>query len=153
MPQQKVNVQTSFMSFVDHDYLVFPEVWICLCLGEQNPVGHQLDISFRAGLIGEADFTPNLFAPVDLEFLCNAAGNRECRDSPRLCAPDLALHSVTRFEAQFRNLGCFTRACFPSDHDYLVFLNGADNVVPASRDGKICGVGDLGQPLMASMAQ
>ena len=48
------------MRFVDDDRIVFLQKTIGLGLGQQDPIGHQLDVGQLARLIIESDFVSDL---------------------------------------------------------------------------------------------
>ncbi len=59
IPQQKVDVQTSLMGFINNERVVLLKKPVTLGLCEQNAVGHHLDKRRVAGLITEANLKTN----------------------------------------------------------------------------------------------
>ena len=53
--EQKVDVERSFVGFVDDDRVVLFKESIALRFSQQNAIGHQLDIGFRTGRVSEAN--------------------------------------------------------------------------------------------------
>ena len=62
--EQKINVQAAFVRFVNDDAVVFREQRIALRFGEQDAVGHQFDVSFRAAAVVEANGAADFAAPI-----------------------------------------------------------------------------------------
>ena len=52
------------MRFVNDDAVVFREQRIALRFGEQDAVGHQFDVSFRAAAVVEANGAADFAAPI-----------------------------------------------------------------------------------------
>ena len=59
IPQQKVDVQTSLMGFINDERVVMLKKSVTLGLSEQNAVGHHLDERRVAGLVTEANLKTN----------------------------------------------------------------------------------------------
>jgi hypothetical protein len=53
--EDEVDVQAAFVRLVDDQGVVAPQLAVPLHLGQQDPVGHDLDQRAVAGLIGEPD--------------------------------------------------------------------------------------------------
>jgi hypothetical protein len=53
--EQEIDVQAALVRLVDDQRVVLAEPRIALRLGEQNAVGHQLDVGLRRSAVGEAD--------------------------------------------------------------------------------------------------
>ena len=62
IPQQKINIETALVRFIDDDGVVCAQRWIALGFRQQDAVCHQLDISPRAYIVGKADLVAHCFA-------------------------------------------------------------------------------------------
>ena len=118
--EQEIDVQAALVGFVDDDRVVFGEVAVALRFGEQDAVGHQLDVSLRAGAIVEADLAADLAAPVDVQLLGDAARDGKRGHAARLRAADLGFDAQAGFEAHLGNLRGLARTGFAGDDDHLV---------------------------------
>ena len=63
------------MGFVDQDRVVLAQERIGLRLGEQDTVGHQLDVTRRRDLVGEADLEADMAPELRLQLLRDARGS------------------------------------------------------------------------------
>ena len=62
--EQKVNVQTALVRFVNDDRIVLAQQSISLRLRQQNPIGHELDRRPLVQTISETNFVADHFAQV-----------------------------------------------------------------------------------------
>ena len=113
-----------------------------LDLGQQDPVGHHLDQRCVADAVGEANRVPDRGAELDTELLGDPLGDRAGGDAARLRVTDQAGDPAAQLEAQLRQLGALPRARLAGDDDDLMVADGGQQVVPASRDRQLLGVGD-----------
>src|ERR1017187_909026 len=102
--KQKINVQAAFVRLVNDDAVVFRKQRVALRLGQQNAVGHQLDVSLRAAAVIKTDGAADFAAPVDIQFLRNASRNGQRRHATRLRATNFCLDAQPRFQAHLGNL-------------------------------------------------
>ncbi len=151
--EQEIDVEAALVGFVDDEGVVFGEQRVALGLGQQDAVGHELDVGVRAGAVVEADFAADFAAPVDVEFLGDAPGDGERGDAAGLGAADFGLDAQPGFEAHFGDLGGFAGAGFAGDDDDLVMADGGDDVVFAGGDGQFGRIADLGDALAAACAE
>ncbi len=74
---------------------------VALRLGQQDAVGHQLDVGARAELVGEADLVADRAAELGLQLLRDARRDRARGDAPRLGVADQAGDAAPEFEQIF----------------------------------------------------
>ena len=145
--EDEVDVQAALMGFVDDEGVVATELAILLQLGEQDAVGHQLDVRIRGDLVGEPDLVADGFAERRAELLGDPFGHGSRRDATWLGVPDHAAHTPTEFEADLRQLRGLARAGLPRhDHDLVVADRGRDLVLRLD-DGQQQRIADRRHPL------
>ena len=76
------------MGLIDDDRVISAQERVPLGLGEQNPIGHQLDGGLGPELIIEPDLVPNNISQRGSKLLCNSFGHGGGGDSPRLRVSD-----------------------------------------------------------------
>ncbi len=76
------------MGLVDDDRVVAPQVSVALHLGEQDSVGHHLDLGARARPIREPHLVADMVAQVGAELLGDPLRHGPSSDPPRLRVPD-----------------------------------------------------------------
>ncbi len=89
------------MRLVDDDRVVLAQIAVALGLGEQDAVGHQLDVGARAQPVVEADLVADRAAELGLEFLRDARRGRARGDAARLGVADEPGHAAPEFEQIF----------------------------------------------------
>lgn len=60
--EQEVDIQRTFMDFVEDDAVILEQVGIVACFGKQNAVCHELDDRLTVGMVIETDFVAD-FSP------------------------------------------------------------------------------------------
>ena len=93
--EQKIDVEAALMRLVDDDRVVLAQIRIGLRLGEQDAVGHQLDIGVGTRAIGEADLETDRAAQLAIQLLRYSRGGGTCSDTPRLGVPDQAVNAAS----------------------------------------------------------
>ena len=106
---------------------------IALRLGEQDAVGHQLDVRRRRGAVVEADLVADDAAELARQLLRDTRRRRARGDPARLRVADQAGGAAPEFEADFRDLRRLARAGLAADDHHL--MRGDQR-------------GDLGTPLI-----
>lgn len=142
MAEEEVDVERAFVGFVDYDGVVLAHEGVALDFGEEHAVGHELDPSAFAGLVGEADLGSDFGSEVYAEFFGNAFGNGEGGYSAGLGAGDLAFEAESGVEAHLWNLGGLSGAGFTGKNYNLVRLDCGYNLVVPLRDWEIWRVVD-----------
>ena len=140
--EDEVNVQATFVRFVNDEGGVAAQQLVVLDLGEQNAVGHELDSAVFAHFGGEPHLVADGFTDFLSEFFGDAFGDGACGEAARLGVADEALLAQTQVEAHFGDLGGFTGAGFTRDDDDLVVADRLHDVFAAFADGQLFGVGD-----------
>ena len=115
-------------------------------LGEQDPVGHDLDQRRVADRVGEAHRVPDGVAQADVELFGEPLGHRPGRDPPRLGVADHAVDAPTELEAHLRDLGGLARSGLARHHHHLVVPDGREDLLPVRADREVVGVADRGRP-------
>jgi hypothetical protein len=62
--EHEIDIQGSFVGFVDDEGVVFIKHGVCLGFGKEHAVGHDLDESVRAGLVPESNLVAH--GPADV---------------------------------------------------------------------------------------
>src|SRR5471032_3090630 len=120
--KQEVDVQAAFVGFVDDDRVVAFQVAVVLSFRQQDAVGHQLDQGVGVTLVFETHLIADQRAQRRGQFFGDAAGDAARGDSARLGVADQAVLATADFQADFRQLGGFTRAGFTGDDKHLMLL-------------------------------
>ena len=141
--EEEVDVQGTFVRFIENEHGIVPQHGIALDLGQQDAVRHELDARVAAGVVAEAHLAADFAAPGNIEFFRHAFGYAHGSDTPRLRAADLAAHIVQGFEAHLGKLCGFSRASFACEDDDLILADGRDDLVTAGRDGQVWGITDV----------
>ena len=86
--QQKIDIQTAFVSFINDDDIVLLEKTILTNLCQQQAVSHHLDQGFVLGLIGKTHRIPDFAPDFRSGLLCDALGHRAGSDPTGLGMTD-----------------------------------------------------------------
>ena len=127
------------MSLVDDDGVVLAEVAIVMHRVQQDAVGHDLDLGFGTGSVGESNLITDLGTNLDLEFFGYALGDRAGGDSARLGVGDAG---APKLETHFGQLRCLARTGCASDNDHLIVTNRGKNFILALTYRQVGRVGD-----------
>ena len=100
--EQEVDVEAALVRLVDDDRVVGGEVAVALRLGEQDAVGHQLDVRVGLRLVGEAHLVADRLADARAELLRDARRDRARGDAPRLRVADQPALAAAGGEADLR---------------------------------------------------
>ena len=125
------------MRLVENERVVAQQAAVALDLGEQDPVGHQLDQGAITGLVGEPDGVADRFAERGPQFVGDALGDRAGRQSPRLGVADGAPDTAAQFQADLRQLGGLARTGFAGDHHDLVRADRRGDLVAPLTDWQV----------------
>ena len=135
--EQEVDVEAALVRLVEDERVVAQQAAVALDLGEQDPVGHQLDQGAVTGLIGEPDGVADRFAERGPQFVGDALGDRAGRQSPRLGVADGAPDTAAEFQADLRQLGGLARAGFAGDHHDLMRADRRGDLVAPLADRQV----------------
>ncbi len=134
IPQQEIDVQAALVRLVDDDRVIRRQQCIALRLGEQDPVGHQLDIGLAFDLVEKPHLVAHGRAELGLQLLRDARRHRACRDPARLRVADPAFDAALHLEQDLRNLRGLARTRLPADHHHLMVFDRAADFVPPAVD-------------------
>ncbi len=146
VPQQEIDVEAAFMGLVDDDGVVRRESPVGLRLGQQDAVGHQLDVRLLAGAVPEADLVTDRVPQGRVQFLRDPRGDRPRGDPARLRVPDEPRDPAAQFQADLGELRGLPRAGLAAQHDHLVGGDRGPDLLAHRRDRQLLGVpgpGDL----------
>ena len=85
---EQIDIERSFVGFVEDDAIVGIQEPISLDFGQQNSVGHQLDKAGGLCLVVESNFVSYDTTSLGLQLFGQAMGDRTSRNSSRLGMPD-----------------------------------------------------------------
>src|SRR5690606_30950426 len=142
--EDEVDVEAAFVRLVDDDRVVAAQQRVALDLGEQDPVGHQLDQRGVRDLVGEPDLVADGAAHLDTELLGEAFGHGPRGDPARLRVADGPGDPAAELEADLRDLRRLARSGLPGDDHHLVIADRVRDVLPTRRDRQLLGLGDGG---------
>ena len=139
--QEEVHVEGAYVGFVEDEGVVLVEEAVApaLRLGEEDAVGHELDVIFFGDVVGEADFEADVFADFGIEFLGDAGGDAAGGDAARLGVADHAGDAAAELEADLGELRGFARSRFAADDDDLVVIDDGGEFFALGGDGEFGG--------------
>ena len=140
--QQKVDVERALMRLVDDEGVVGPEVRIALGLGQEDAVGHQLDVGVAADLLVEADLVADRRSELGAQLLRDACGGSPRGDAARLCVADQPGDAAPELKAYLGQLGGLAGAGFAADDNHLVGTDGRGDVGAPGRNRQVFRIGD-----------
>ncbi|MBV6489644.1 MAG: hypothetical protein GHHEDOFH_03647 [Pseudorhodoplanes sp.] len=143
--EQEVDVQAALVRLVDDEGVVLREQRIRHRLGQQDPVGHQLDRGTGRQRLVEADLVAHMHARRRAEFLGDAPGHRGRRQPPRLRVADQPAAAAAGHRADLGKLGGLARAGLATDDDHRMAPDRVGDLVTALRDGQRPGKPQRGQ--------
>ena len=132
------------MGLVDDQRVVAGQQSVPLDLGQEDPVGHDLDQRAVADPIGEAHGVTDRTPERDVELLGEALGDRAGRDAPRLGVSDQAAPAPTELQADLRDLGRLPRTRLARHDHHLVVADGRQDLRPVQGDRQVVGIADGG---------
>jgi hypothetical protein len=141
--EDEVDVEAAFVGLIDDDRVVFAEQLVALDLGQQDAVGHQLDLGGLAHLAGEADLEAHFLPDVDAEFGGDAFGHRPGGEPARLGVADQAVLAQAQLQAHLGNLGGLSGTGLTGDDRHLVGGDRGHQVLAALGNRQLGGVGDV----------
>ena len=141
--------RAALMRFVDDQRVVSAQVAVALCFGEQDAVGHQLDITVSRQLVGKTHLVTDGMAQRCFEFLRDTCRHRARGNTSRLGMPDQTVYAALQFKADLGQLRGFTGTGFAADDDHLVFINRTPDLRAHRHHRQVVGVGRLRQVTQA----
>ncbi len=133
------------MRLVDDQRVVGVQQPVALGFGEQDAVGHELDVGVGRQLVGEAHLEADGVAERGFQFLGDARGDGARGDAPRLRVADQAGDAALQLEADLGQLRGLARAGLAADDDDLVGGDGARDLLAPGDDRQVFGVSRLRQ--------
>ena len=100
--EDEVDVQAALVSLVNDEGVVAQQLPVVLHLGQQDPVGHDLDVGVVARPVGEPHLVADRRAEFGAQFLGDPFRHRAGRDPPGLGVADLAGDAAAELEADLR---------------------------------------------------
>ena len=126
--EQEIDIQAAFVRLIDDQRVVLGEPRIALGLGEQDAVGHQLDVRLRRGAVGKADLVADKLAELAFQFLRDTCRRRARGDATRLGVADQAGGTAPKFETDFGKLRRLARTGFAADDHHLMLADQFANL-------------------------
>ena len=124
------------MGFVDDDRVVGRQPAVGLGLGEQDAVGHDLDVGIPGRAVAETNLVAHRVAERLAQLLGDPLGHRNGRDPAGLGVADHPVEAPAGGQAELRDLGGLARTGLAGDDHHGVLLDGRDDLLPARRDGQ-----------------
>ena len=119
-PEDKIDIQTALMRLIYHDNGILAEPWVELELLQENPVGHNLYLGFRRGMIFKPHLVAHRIAERNLQLMCNKFADGKRCNPPRLGNADHTGLRIARLMQNNRQLGCFSRSGRAFDNNNLM---------------------------------
>ncbi|QKK06685.1 MAG: hypothetical protein HND58_12015 [Planctomycetota bacterium] len=134
--EEEVDVEAAFVGLVDDDGVVAAELAVGLQLGEQDAVGHDLDVGRGVGGVVESDLEADLAAEGGAEFVGEAGGDGAGGDAAGLGVADHATDAPAGLQTEERELGALAAAGLAADDGDLVVADEADDLFGLGGDGE-----------------
>src|SRR6266513_2845906 len=135
--EQEVDVEAALVRLVDDERVVSAELAVPLRLGEQDAVGHDLDVGAWAHFVGEADLVADRASKLGLHLPGDArSGGARC-DPARLGMPYESLDPSAQIEADLGQLRGLARASFNAHDDDLMRGDGPRDLLAPRADRQL----------------
>ncbi len=151
--EQEVDVQAALVGLVDDDRVVLLEQLVALDLGQQDAVGHHLDLGVARGFAGEPHVEADLVADGRAQFLGDALGHGARGKAARLGVADHALFAQAELEQHLGQLGGLARSGLAGHDDHLVVLDRRHDVFTTCGNGQCFGIGNRQSHGLSSLGQ
>ena len=132
--EQVIDVQAALVRLVDDQRVIAAQHAIGPDLGQQDAVGHQLDVAVAADPVVEADFIADMFSDPAVQFLREPRRHAACRKPAWLGVTDLSAQTQPCIETDLRDLRRLAGTGLATDDDDLVVLDQASDVVASLVD-------------------
>ena len=142
VPEQEVHVEAALVGLVENDRVVAPQRPVPLQLGQQDPVGHQLDLGRLPDPVGEPDLVPDRLPQRAPQLRRHPLGHRPGRQPPRLGVPDHPGRPPPQLQADLRQLGRLPRPRLPRHHHDLMVPDRLGDLRPPLTDRQLRRIGD-----------
>src|SRR6266480_737509 len=135
--EQEVDVEAALVRLVDDERVVSAELAVPLGLGQQDAVGHDLDVGAWAHFVGEADLVADRASKLGLQLPGDArSGGARC-DPARLGMPYESLDPSAQIEADLGQLRALARAGFTAHDDDLMRGDGLRDLLAPRADRQL----------------
>ena len=125
------------MRLVEDEGVVAQQVAVALDLGEQDPVGHQLDQRAVADLVGEPDGVADGVAQWGTHFVGDALRDGAGGQAPGLGVADRAADAAAQVQADLGQLRRLARSGLAGDDDDLVRPYRLGDLLPPLADRQV----------------
>ncbi len=119
---------------------------IPLGFGQQDAVGHDLDVGVGAGPVLEADLVAHRLSEILSQFLGDTGGHGGGGDAPGLGAADPAVDAAPGGQAELGDLGGLARSGLPGDDGHRVIADAVDDRRLGCGDRQVIQVCEAGNP-------
>ena len=143
--EQEVDVEAALVGLVENDRVVAAQRPVPFQLGQQDPVGHQLDLRVPADPVGEPDLVPHRPPQLGPELGRHPLGHCPGGQPPRLGVPDHPGNPPPQLQADLRQLGRFPRPGLPRHHHNLMVPDRLGDLPPPLTDRQLRRIGDGGR--------
>jgi len=123
--------------FIHDEGVVAVQPGVSLGFRQENPIGHNLDVTIPGGFFMKTDFITYGLPGGFPQLRGNSSGNGGGGDPARLGAPDESTYSPAGCQAEFWYLGGFTRPGFTGDDDHRVASDSRNNFVLFNGDRQV----------------
>ena len=137
--QQKIDIEAALVGLVDDQGVVVIEVAVVLGFGQQDTVGHHLDVGVGAGVIAETHLVAHRRAERRCEFLGDPRRHGARRDAPRLGVADHPRDAAPQTQADLGQLGGLARTGLAAHDHHLVAGDGRGQFLAARRYRQLFG--------------
>ena len=136
--KKKINIETTFMRFVNNDRIVLHQLRITLNLRQQNTVRHHTKTSLRRTFIGETHLIADLVTQTHAHLRGDTFGYGTRGQPTRLRVHDLpAMRSATQFQQNLRQLRGLTGTSLTGNNHHLARLHRLGNIAARSRNRQL----------------
>ena len=142
--EDEVDVEAALVGLVHDDGVVGRQPAVVAQLGQQDPVGHELDVGGRPHLVGEADRVADGAAHLDAQLGGQTIGHGARRQPTGLGVADHATHPPTQLQADLGQLGGLAGPRLARHHHHLVVTDGLGDLPTPLRHRQVGGIGDGG---------
>ena len=139
--QQKINVEASFVGFVNDQCVISLKQRVILGFSQQNAIGHEFHRGILRQTVLKTHLVPHHIAQGRVQFIGNALGHAAGRNAPGLGMTNpfgtltwlCVQFAPTQCQSNFGKLGGFTRTGLTANDDDLVFCHSPSDFVALCR--------------------
>ncbi len=142
--EDEVDVEAALVGLVHDDRVVGGQPAVVAQLGQQDPVGHELDVGGWPHLVGEAHRVADGTAHLDPQLGGQPVGYGARRQPTGLGVADHAVHPPPQLQADLGELGGLARPGLSRHHHHLVVTDDLGDLLTPLRHRQAGGIGDRG---------